>query len=168
MEVATSLSRESPWHDACSRRLHMPRRKTLFVVVASALFLFPACATKQQGGAVAGAGVGAVAGHAVGGDVGALVGAVVGAAVGSEIGRQLDEADRRRAAIILEQNATDETGAWVNPDTGYEYRVTPTETYEREGQPCREFRMDSRIGADWEEVYGTACRQPDGSWVMVS
>ncbi|HYW77842.1 MAG TPA: RT0821/Lpp0805 family surface protein, partial [Gammaproteobacteria bacterium] len=58
--------------------------------------------------------------------------------------------------------------AWRNPDTGNEYSVTPTRTYESEAGPCREYTIDAIIGGKKEKVYGTACRQADGSWKNVS
>ena len=148
-------------------------KKTLiaFGALVFALALALGCATKQQTGAVVGAGAGGAAGAAVteGHPVGVLLGALFGAAIGSEIGRSLDEYDRRQAAIILEQNRTYEGGAWTNPDTGHIYRMTPVRTYQAEGDPgpCREFRMQAQVGDGWEEVYGTACRQRDGSWQIV-
>jgi surface antigen len=140
------------------------------LALAIAVALTAGCASRQQAGAVTGAGVGAAAGGAVTGDaVGMLLGAVVGAAIGSEIGRELDEYDRRQAALILERNRSYETSHWRNPDTGRDYRVTPEETFYRaEDQPCREFRMEAEVDGQWEDVYGTACRQPDGSWEVVS
>lgn len=33
---------------------------------------------------------------------------------------------------------------------------------------CREFRQDVSINGRLEEVYGTACRQPDGDWRLVA
>jgi surface antigen len=32
---------------------------------------------------------------------------------------------------------------------------------------CREFQQQAAIGGEIREVYGTACRQPDGSWQVV-
>ncbi len=46
--------------------------------------------------------------------------------------------------------------------------MTPVETYQRDdGQYCREFQQTVTIGGKTEEAYGTACRQPDGSWKIV-
>ena len=56
---------------------------------------------------------------------------------------------------------------WRNPDTGDTYSVTPTRTYETEQGPCREFTMQASIGGRPDTVYGTACRQSDGSWKVV-
>lgn len=144
--------------------------RQILIALATLGLLSIGCATRQQTGAVVGAGAGGAAGAAVteGHPVGILLGAIFGAALGSEIGRTLDEYDRRRAAVILESNRTYEPGAWTNPDTGQAYRMTPVRTYRDERGPCREFRMEAQVGDGWEEVYGTACRQADGSWQIIS
>jgi len=36
------------------------------------------------------------------------------------------------------------------------------------GRYCREFQQEVTIGGKREQAYGTACRNPDGSWEMVS
>lgn len=36
------------------------------------------------------------------------------------------------------------------------------------GRYCREFQQEVRIGGNKERAYGTACRNPDGSWEVVS
>jgi hypothetical protein len=36
------------------------------------------------------------------------------------------------------------------------------------GRYCREFLHEVRIGGKVEQAYGTACRQPDGAWEIVS
>jgi surface antigen len=68
---------------------------------------------------------------------------------------------------VFEYNRTNQPSSWTNPDTGNSYTVTPTQTYESQGTPCREFTMNSQIGGKTEQVYGTACRQADGSWKIV-
>ena len=35
------------------------------------------------------------------------------------------------------------------------------------GRYCREFQQTVTIGGRTAEAYGTACRQPDGSWKIV-
>ncbi len=112
--------------------------------------------------------VGGVVGSQVGGGRGrtaaTIVGTIAGAAIGGSIGRSMDETDRLKAAHTLETVRTGVSSEWKNPDTGNEYRVTPTRTYETTEGPCREYTMDARVGGKPETVYGTACRQPDGSW----
>jgi len=36
------------------------------------------------------------------------------------------------------------------------------------GRYCREFLQEVVIGGRKEQAYGTACRQPDGSWEVIS
>ena len=69
----------------------------------------------------------------------------------------------------LEDNQTNQSSDWVNPDTGNSGGVTPTRTFTNDqGEPCREFISTIIIGGQQQQGYGTACRQPDGSWQIVS
>lgn len=68
----------------------------------------------------------------------------------------------------LEYNRSGKASEWVNPDTESSGGVTPVRTFENaQGQPCREFVTKIIIGGNEEQGYGTACRQPDGSWKIV-
>jgi surface antigen len=68
----------------------------------------------------------------------------------------------------LEFNRTRQASEWVNPDTGRSGAVVPVRTFENaQRQPCREFITTIIIGGKEEQGYGTACRQPDGSWQIV-
>lgn len=133
--------------------------------------MLAACTTvpsQQDQGVVIGAIAGGVLGNQVGGGSGrviaTIVGTVAGAAIGGKIGRSMDEQDRMKTAMALENVRTGVSSTWVNPDNGYEYTVTPTSTQEYASGPCREYTVNARIGGGTEQVYGTACRQPDGSW----
>ncbi len=67
----------------------------------------------------------------------------------------------------LENNATHETTTWRNPDNGDSETITPVETFQtKEGRYCREFVKTVTIGGEEQQAYGTACRQPDGNWVI--
>ena len=147
--------------------------KTIYVAIASLAIVLGACQsppTKEQSGMVIGGIVGGVVGSHVGGGHGmtaaTIVGTLVGAAIGGSIGRSMDDTDRLKAAHTLETVRTGVSSQWHNPDTGNDYTVTPTRTYETSEGPCREYTMDAMIGGKKETVYGTACRQPDGSWRM--
>jgi len=71
--------------------------------------------------------------------------------------------------FALENNKSNQSSDWVNPDTGNSGGVTPVKTYSNaQGQPCREFLSTIVIGGEQQQGYGTACRQPDGSWQIVS
>lgn len=145
----------------------------LAVIACMVLLLFACSAapTKQEQGIIIGAIAGGILGHQVGGGSGkvlaTIVGTIAGAAVGGSIGRTMDEADRLNTTVALENVRTGVSSAWVNPDTGYEYVLTPTNTYESGTGPCREYTLDAKIGGETEQIYGTACRQADGSWLVV-
>lgn len=69
----------------------------------------------------------------------------------------------------LENNRTNQASTWVNPDTGESGTVVPVRTFEdAQGGPCREFQRTIVIGGREERGYGTACRQPDGTWRIAS
>lgn len=136
--------------------------------------LLTACTTvpsKEDQGVIIGAIAGGILGNQVGGGSGqvlaTIVGTVAGAAIGGSIGRNMDETDRLHTTAALENVRTGVPSSWVNPDTGYEYVITPTETYDSGSGPCREYTLDAKIGGETEQIYGTACRQADGSWMIV-
>jgi surface antigen len=127
---------------------------------------------KQDVGVLTGAAVGGLLGSQFGqgsGQVAAtLGGAVLGGLLGGSIGKTMDDADRMRMNHALESSPTNHTTAWSNPDNGNHYSVTPLRTYTRDsGQPCREYSTVATIGGKRQEIYGTACRQADGSWKVV-
>lgn len=151
----------------------MKRQARTLMAACVALTLF-GCSTapsKQDQGMIIGAIAGGILGHQVGGGSGqvlaTMVGTVAGAAIGGSIGRTMDDYDRMNTSVALENVRTGVPSAWVNPDTGYEYVVTPTSTYDAGTGPCREYTLDATIGGKTEQIYGTACRQADGSWLVV-
>ena len=98
-----------------------------------------------------------------------IAGTVLGSIVGERIGRWMDQVDQACVGQALEHAPTGKSVEWVNPDTGVVYDVTPTETYRAgEDRYCREYQADAQVGGRAERVYGTACRQPDGSWELVN
>ncbi|MBK1669621.1 hypothetical protein CKO28_16400 [Rhodovibrio sodomensis] len=127
---------------------------------------------KQTVGALGGAVLGGFLGSQIGGGSGQLwatgAGAVLGALAGSEVGKSLDRADRaylgQTTQASLEHTRSGETSTWSNPDSGHSGSVTPTRTFQRNGTYCREFQQSVTIGRASEQAYGTACRQPDGTW----
>jgi surface antigen len=124
----------------------------------------------QQGeiiGGVIGGVVGSQIGEGRGNTAAIIIGTIAGAMIGRHVGQTMDDADRMQTAQALNNSRTGVGTTWVNPDNGNRYTVTPTKTYETQEGPCREFRLDARVGDDPnEEVYGTACLQPDGSWMI--
>jgi surface antigen len=94
-------------------------------------------------------------------------------AYGQVYGEQLGEPEQRAMMetfqYALEYNKTNEASAWVNPDTGRSGTLVPVRTYQNEsGQYCREYVTTITIGGEEVQGYGTACRQPDGTWLIVS
>jgi surface antigen len=127
--------------------------------------------THAQQGEIIGGVIGGVLGSQVGEGSGRtaaiIVGTIAGAMIGRHIGETMDDADRMQTAAALNNARTGEATTWVNPDNGNRYTVTPTETFEQSGGPCREFRLDAKVGDEPDqEVYGTACLQADGSWLI--
>ena len=108
------------------------------------------------------ASIGALGGAAI---AGALIG---GALLGGFAGNALDQRDKRLAAEAqqraLETAPSGKPVAWTNPDTGHTGTVTPVRTYQAGGTYCREFQSNVTIDGKPDKAYGTACRQPDGSW----
>ena len=150
--------------------MNAANRKVTAVAAALAVAL-AACEnppTKEQTGAVAGAVVGGVVGSTIGGGTGRTVaivaGTIAGAVIGGRIGQKMDEADRLKAAQALESTPTGQSSSWKNPDSGAQYTFTPTKTYEAGSGPCRDFTVVGTVDGKPENVQGTACRQPDGSW----
>ena len=64
----------------------------------------------------------------------------------------------------LENVRTSEPTSWVNPDSRNQYTVTSTRTYDVSTGPGHEYTVRSVVAGKPETVYGTACRQADGSW----
>lgn len=151
--------------------------KKMTILFLIGLFLVPVtgCQThsqREQTGAVMGGALGGVLGSNVGrgeGRTAAIIaGTLLGAVIGSEIGRYMDQTDELQAQRALELNRDRQPSQWQNPNTGAEFSATPISTYQRpSGQYCREYQTDIIVGGKKETGYGTACRQPDGSWEIV-
>lgn len=146
--------------------------KIRVIASAAAFALTTACQqfdpTKQDvgmaTGAILGGVLGAQIGHGSGRAVATVGGAALGAFLGSAGGKSMDRTDQLATARALETTQTGKASVWRNRDTGLSYSVTPTRTYETASGPFREFTTNPDIGGRRETVYGTACRQADGSW----
>jgi len=121
-------------------------------------------------GAVLGGLVGGIAGSQVGEGSGrtaaTIAGTVIGILVGRSIGQSMNGSDQQCTGQALEHAPDRESIHWRNPDNGTDYQVTPINTFQDpNGHYCREYTTRATIGGRSEQVYGRACRQPDGSWV---
>ena len=150
-----------------------PITRGLALVIVAVLAL-TSCASvgdnpKTAVGGLGGAAVGGlIAAAAGGGGAGIAAGVLGGALLGGLVGNMLDDRDKKMAAQntnnALESTPSGKTVAWKNPDTGNSGTVTPVKTYQQGNSYCREYQQTVTIGGQQERSYGTACRQPDGSW----
>jgi surface antigen len=123
--------------------------------------------------------VGTILGGTTGGLVGAAAagrrdrlagfaaGTVVGMLVGGAIGHSMDQADKYCVNQTLE---TAPDGTSIHWNRGNEqYTVTPVRTGQDEnGNYCREYQTQAQVAGKTQQVYGTACRKPDGSWQIIN
>lgn len=143
-------------------------------VAALCAALVGGCANYQSEQEQAGMVIGGVLGGLLGSQVGhhqgrtaaIILGSLAGAAIGGSVGNSMAEVDRRKANQALEHVRTGVPSSWRNPDSGNQYVVVPTRTYDAPGGPCRDYSIEAVIGGKKDTVFGTACRQADGSWQM--
>ncbi len=78
-------------------------------------------------------------------------------------------ADTDSFQFALENNRSGTASEWRNPDAEYSEVTVPVKTFQTsEGNYCREFQQTITIDGRQERGYGTACRQPDGQWLIVN
>lgn len=120
-------------------------------------------------GAIAGGLLGSTIGKGGGQALAIAAGAMAGAIIGGNIGRNMDENDRYRMNQALEGNAIGQPAYWSNSHSGCNYTVIPVRNVSvGDNQYCREYRTTAIIAGKKQQMYGTACRQPDGSWQAVN
>jgi len=119
-------------------------------------------------GAVAGGLLGSTIGQGRGQVVAIAAGAAAGALVGNAIGKSMDAQDRMKMNNALESNTVGQPAYWNNKNTGARYKVTPVRNVSVDNNKyCREYQTVATINGQQQKMYGTACRQPDGSWKVV-
>ena len=159
------------------------RKLTVGLLVAALGTTLTGCATMGEN-ETAGSIIGGVAGAVVGNQFGSgdgktaatAVGAIIGAMVGGNIGRSLDETSLQRAGAAAEQalETADigESITWDNPDNAggpaHGSATVTRQGADSEGRTCREFQQTVIIGGREEQSYGTACRDDNGDWKIVS
>lgn len=123
----------------------------------------------EAAGAVIGGILGGVVGNRVGrhngnAEFGTVAGAIIGVVVGKSIGRDIDKRDASCAAHALEKAPNGQSIAWRNPDSGLDFRLTPTESFRRDGNLCRRYRTETIRGNERVKARSEACRTADGKW----
>ncbi len=150
------------------------KKLTQFILVLTCCISLTACEsmTNQDVGTITGGVAGGLLGSTVSQGGGQLVaiaaGSMVGAYMGGKIGHNMDVNDRRQVTKTLESNRVGQPAYWRNQKTGAQYKVVPVKNVKIQGNPyCREYKTTADIAGKQQQVYGTACRQPDGSWKVV-
>ena len=157
-------------HDRHGDKHHYKRHYRNDMLVPNGSFL--QC-NRDMIGALIGAGSGAALGSTIGkgdGRTAAIIGgAILGMLGGYNIGQTLDQSDQACTGYTLQNVPDGRSVRWLNPDSGTSYNIIPTRSWQNaDGLYCREYNATADIGGKQAKTYGTACRQPDGSWQIAS
>lgn len=130
-----------------------------------------------------GSNTGAILGGAIGGATGAAVGAtashhhsweaatggaILGLLLGSAVGHAVDAGDQYCTTQAIVAAPIGRPVYWTNPAYGRQYQIVPMRQYQAWGTTCRDYQASAMIDGRWQQIHGTACLQPDGSWQTVS
>ena len=149
------------------------KSKLFFLVI---LCIIISSCNKQGVGTLMGGVTGGLAGATLGEGESKLItaglGAVAGGLVGGAIGSYLDKKDKEMVQQVsytaLEHTPSGQAVSWDNPDSGHSgYVIAKPAFRANDGRYCREYVQTAIIGNKTQEVYGRACRQPDGTWEIV-
>ena len=124
-------------------------------------------------GGLVGAAAGGLAGSQIGKGKGQLaataLGTLVGFVVGQQVGQSLGRTEETCFSRTFEHVPDRETIVWNDAGHNAQYQVMPVRTAEAvNGMYCREYQAKATVGGKVSETYGTACRQPDGSWKLMN
>lgn len=151
-------------------------RKYLGLSLLVGVLALGGCRNEDVGGLIGGilgGTIGAEVGRGDGRVIATSVGTMIGSQIGRNIGRRFDERQQyeisRNANHAFEYNRNGEPEVWHDPNENLVVSTTPTATLEQQdGRYCREYTTSIRVNNEIEQGYGTACRQPDGSWQIIS
>lgn len=119
-------------------------------------------------GALVGGLLGTQVGKGSGRTAAVVIGAGLGALIGREVGTRFTCEDREAMDTVLDETPDGESEHWRNSRTGNRFIVTPQETYQRDGQQCRDYQMEVIVDGERRQADGTACRRPeDQAWTTV-
>ena len=153
------------------------KKTSLLLSIALCGSLVLAGCTEREKGTLIGSVIGGAAGSLIGKGQGRMLaiglGTAAGALFGQHIGDRLDRAQSMKVdeqvMSSLESNRDGQASRWQDPNAGVSASTLPLRTYQTaSGQYCREFQQEITVDAEVQRAYGTACRQPDGSWKIVS
>ena len=132
---------------------------------------------KENTGTLMGALAGGLIGSQFGGGTGervaaGLAGAAIGGMIGNRIGAGMDDEDKKLAYAAqvqaLESGRSGAAVPWRNPDSGRYGSVVPGRAYQANGLQCRQYAHTIYIDGQPQIARGNACRNPDGTWTVVS
>lgn len=112
--------------------------------------------------------VGGLIGNQFGKGDGRTAATIGGVLIGSIYGNSLSSYDQRCANQAFEYARPGTQVGWKNPDADSAYTILPTRDFQKEGMYCREYQSKVNVGGSTQESFGTACRQPDGSWKIMN
>ncbi|AWU93462.1 RT0821/Lpp0805 family surface protein [Azospirillum ramasamyi] len=157
-------------------------RATAFAAIAA--LSLAACQNAQGGiagmsgtetlGTLGGAVAGGLLGSRFGGGAGKLattaIGTLLGAYAGQQLASRFSPSDQNRASDAEERAvANNQTITWNNPQSGNRGTIQPVRTYQGSGgQTCRDYNHTVVIDGQTQVARGSACRQADGSWRLMS
>ena len=138
------------------------------IIAASGLALFSLAGCASPGGGA----TGSVAAVAPGAGL-SLLEPLQGGLIGRADPPRISRADRTTALQseyrALEFTPPGDTVNWRSGDSALSGAVVPSQPYRVGSQDCRQYTHEVTSGAGAPTVVrGTACRNPDGSWTLLS
>lgn len=121
------------------------------------------------GGGVAGGIVGSQFGSGSGQTAATIAGVLVGGFLGNQFGAMLDQSDQAYYASAHDQAlAYGGSHTWNNPQSGHYGTIQTGAVQVINSSECRSYNSTIYVNGRPEVATGLACRQPDGSWRLVS
>lgn len=102
----------------------------------------------------------------------AAMSSMMGGLAAGPAGARLGDAERRLALAAefraLEQTQPGDAVAWRSETGAFAGQVVPGAPYRVGSQDCRQYTHTVSTVAGTETARGTACRNPDGTWALLS
>lgn len=148
------------------------KKYVLAGIIAVLAFEMTGCTPGNNvpGSTLVGAGAGGLLGTAIFHNqvAGAIGGALIGGVIGDQVGQYMDRRDQEKMESAATTVPIGQQASWQN-SKGAQYTVTPVKDYHNtSNQYCREYQTTVTVNGKTQNAYGRACRQPDGSWKIVS
>ena len=144
--------------------MHPTFLKSLIVAAAAAV-LTAGCRSEplddidEDEATIAGAAAGAAVGQAVGDST---LATILGAVAGGILGREIIQNRDAERALANNEKATLQTAS------GETVQVEPVDSFQRDGQLCREFTIRAEEGASPREERAVACQTGPDTWRLAS